>query len=204
VQSSLFRISGKEVPEAKNSKIYAELLGDKAFRSKEVLRALNEFLSQMDYLYTFLDSTKFSNWYKELSELFVCVRVGEALIPVYVDLTNSEEEFVAGIPEGRGLVLADGAFDAKKVLNGLVERGYVPIVKPTKRKPDGFGSKIRDLFFDRSIYRYRAVGEGYFGALSVEFGERLKSRGKSDKARILARNIVYCIKIALRWKYGAS
>jgi len=171
---------------------------------KEVLRALNEFLSQINYLYTFLDSTKFSNWYKELSELFVCVRVGEALIPVYVDLTNSEEEFVAGIPEGRGLVLADGSFDAKKVLNGLVEKGYVPIVKPTKRKPDGFGSKIRDLFFDKSVYRYRSVGEGYFGALSVEFGERLKSRGKSDKVRILARNIVYSIKIALRWKYGAS
>jgi len=126
------------------------------------------------------------------------------LIPVYVDLTSSEVEFVAKIPEGSGFALADGAFDAKKVLNELVEKGYVPIVKPTKRKPDGFGSKIRDLFFDESIYRYRGVGERFFGALSVEFGERLKSRGKSDEARILARNIVYCIKIALRWKYGAS
>ncbi len=94
-----------------------------------------------------------------------------------------------------------GAFDAKKVLNEPVGKGYVPIVKPTRRKPDGFGSKVRDLFFDRSIYRYGSVGEG---ALSVEFGERLKSRGKSDEARILARNIVYSIKIALRWKYGAS
>lgn len=118
-----------------------------------------------------------------MSELFVCVRVGEALIPVYVDLTSSEEEFVAGIPEGGGFALADGAFDTKKVLNELVWKGYLPIVKPTKRK---------------------AVGEGFFGALSVEFGERLKSRGKSDKKRVLARNIVYCIKLALRWKHGAS
>ncbi len=69
-------------------------------------------------------------------------------------------EFVAGIPEGRGLVLADGAFDAKKVLNELVGKGYLPVVKPTKRKPDGFGSKIRDLFFDESIYRYRALVRG--------------------------------------------
>ncbi len=30
-------------------------------------------------------------------------------------------------------------------LNELVEKGYVPIVKPTKRKPDGFGSKISFL-----------------------------------------------------------
>ncbi len=78
---------------------------------KEVLKAITGLLIQVNYLYTFLDSTKFSNWRKDLSELFVCVRVGEALIPVYVDLTSSEEEFVARIPEGRGLVLADGAFD---------------------------------------------------------------------------------------------
>lgn len=32
---------------------------------KEVLRALNDFLSQIEYLYTFLDSTKFSNWNKK-------------------------------------------------------------------------------------------------------------------------------------------
>ncbi|ADC66042.1 hypothetical protein Ferp_1902 [Ferroglobus placidus DSM 10642] len=163
---------------------------------------MNEFLSQVEYFYTVIDSTKFSNWNKNLSELFVCVRVGESLIPVYVDLMSSEEEFIRGIPEGKGFVLADGAFDTKKALNELVWKGYLPIVKPTKRKTDGFGSKIRDLSFDRSIYRYRAVGEGVFGALSVEFGDRLKSRGRSDKTRILARNIVYCIKIALRWKYG--
>ncbi len=113
-------------------------------------------------------------------------------------------EFVAEILEGSRSALTDGAFDAKKVLNELVKKGYVPIVKPTKRKPDGFGSKVRDLLFDESIYRYKSVGDGYFGALSVEFGDRLKSRGKSDEARILARNIVYCIKIALRWKYGTS
>ncbi|WP_290899721.1 hypothetical protein [Ferroglobus sp.] len=171
---------------------------------KEVLKALNGFLSQIEYFYTVIDSTKFSNWNKNLSELFVCVSVGESLVPVYVDLMSSEEEFVAGIPEGNGFALADGAFDTKKVLNELVWKGYLPIVKSTKRKPDGLGSKIRDLFFDKSVYRYRSVGEGYFGALSVEFGDRLKSRGKSDKARILARNVIYCIKIALRWKHGAS
>ena len=171
---------------------------------KVVPKAITEFLSQINYLYTFLDLTKFSNWHKDLNEFFVCVRVGEALIPVYIDLTSSEEEFVGGIPEGSGFALADGAFDTKKALNNIVEKGYLPVVKPTKRMPDGFGSKIIDLFFDESVYRYRSVGVGFFGALSVEFGERLKSRGRSDKTRILARNIVYCIKIALRWKYRAS
>ena len=42
---------------------------------KEVLRVLSEFLSQIEYFYTFLDSTKFSKE-KEL-KLFACIRVGE-------------------------------------------------------------------------------------------------------------------------------
>jgi len=100
---------------------------------KEVLRALNPLLEQIDYLYTFLDSTKFPNWHKDLNEFFVCVRFGETLIPVYVDLISSKVEFAARTPEGRGFALADGAFDAKKVLNELVGKGYVSIVKPTKR-----------------------------------------------------------------------
>ncbi|ADC66126.1 hypothetical protein Ferp_1989 [Ferroglobus placidus DSM 10642] len=49
----------------------------------------------------------------------------------------------------------------------------------------------------------KSVEEGSrknFGALSVEFGERSKSREKSNETRILARKVVYCIKLALRWK----
>ena len=139
--------------------------------------------------------------HKDLSELFVCIRVGETLIPVYVDLTNSEEKFVAENSEGSRLVLADEVFNTKKSLNGVVKKDYVLIVKPTKRKPDDFDSKIRNLFFDKSTYRYRSIGEGDFGALSVEFSERLKSRRKSNKAKNLVRNLAYCIKITLEWKY---
>ncbi len=69
-----------------------------------VLKAITEFLSQIN-----LDSTKFSNWHKDLNEFFVCVRVGEALIPVYIDLTSSEEEFVGGIPEGSGFRYQKGS-----------------------------------------------------------------------------------------------
>ena len=43
-------------------------------------------------LYTVIDSTKFSNW--NLSELFVCIRVRKALIPVYTDLMGSKEVFL--------------------------------------------------------------------------------------------------------------
>lgn len=74
----------------------------------------------MYYLYTFPNSTRFSNWHKELNELFIRVRIGEILIPVYVDLTSSEEEFVGSILEGVGFVLADRNFDIKKILNKFV------------------------------------------------------------------------------------
>ena len=94
------------------------------------------------------------------------------------------------------------AFDAKAVLNDLVSKGYLPFVKPTKIKPDGYGARIRDSVFDKSIYRFRAVGEGLFGALTIEFGERIKSRGRSGNSRIMLRLIVYCLKILVRWLYG--
>ena len=99
------------------------------------------------------------------------------MIPVSADLTNSEVEFVSNIPHGKGIVLADGAFDARSVLNNIVFKGYFPFVKPTKIKPAGYGARIREKIFNKSIYRFRAVGEGLFGALTIEFGERMKSLG---------------------------
>ena len=70
----------------------------------EVLKTLLRLLSLMDYDYSVVDSTKFTDWLKNLHELFIDVRVrsGEALLPVYAQLTSSEVEFVEGIPEGGG------------------------------------------------------------------------------------------------------
>jgi hypothetical protein len=57
-----------------------------------------------------------------LCELFVDVRVrsGGTLFPVHAQLTSSEAEFTKGIPEGRGVMLGGGAFNAKPVLNTVV------------------------------------------------------------------------------------
>ena len=87
-------------------------------------------------------------------------------------------------------------------LNDLVSKGYIPFVKPTKVKPGGYGAKIRDRVFDKKLYRFRAVGEGLFGALTIEFGDRMKSKGRSGNSRIVLRLIVYCLKILVRWLYG--
>jgi hypothetical protein len=38
-------------------------------------------------------------------------------------------EFVKGIPESGGVMLGDGAFNAKPVLNTIASKGYIPVVK---------------------------------------------------------------------------
>ena len=53
--------------------------------------------SYLDYYYTVLDLTKFIDWNKNLHEVLLFVRVGELLVPVYADSTNSEVEFTKNI-----------------------------------------------------------------------------------------------------------
>jgi len=85
-------------------------------------------------------------------------------------------------------MLGDGAFDAKPALNTIASRGY--------------GARIRDGAYDEDLYAYRGVGEGIFGALTVEFRDRLKTRREeSTKTRTLLRVIIYCLKIIVKWAY---
>jgi hypothetical protein len=119
----------------------------------EVLKTLSRLLSLMDYDYSVIDSTKFTDWLKNLHELFidVGVRGGETLFPVHAQLTSSEVEFIKGIPEGGGVILGDGAFNAKPVLNTIALRGYIPIVKKGSKSPKGYGARMRDRIYDESL-----------------------------------------------------
>jgi len=68
--------------------------------------------------------------------------------------------------------------------------------------PRGYGARIGDVAYDEGLYAYRGVGEGVFGALTVELGDRLKTRRKeSTRTRILLRIMIYCLKIMVRWAY---
>jgi hypothetical protein len=62
---------------------------------------------------------------------------------------------------------------------------------------------MRDAAYNENIYAYMGVGEGIFGALTVEFGGgRLRTRREeSTKARTLLRIMMYCLKIMVRWAY---
>ena len=119
-------------------------------------------------------------------------------LPVYADLTISK-----GIPSGSGPAFADGAFDAEPFVAFGASKGYAPMVKPGRVSPGGYGARMRDGLFDESLYRLRAVGEGIFGALTMEFGDRMRTgRKESSETRILLRLLVYCLKVVARWLHG--
>jgi len=70
---------------------------------------------------------------------------------VAVKITTSENELIELLPEDSENFHADGAYDSKKVLNTVVEKGYRPIVKKTKTPSDGFGSRKRDEVFSQEF-----------------------------------------------------
>jgi len=97
-------------------------------------------------------------------------------------------------------MFGDGAFDAKPMLNTIASKGYIPIVRRGLASPGGYGARIRDRAYNESLYAYRSVGEGIFGASTVEFGDRIKTKKKeSTRTRILTRILIYCLKIIVRW-----
>jgi hypothetical protein len=76
------------------------------------------------------------------------------------------------------------------------------VVKRGLTSPRGYGARIRDRAYDETLYAYRGVGEGIFRALTVEFGDRVKTKKReSAKTRITLRIIIYCLKIVVRWIY---
>ena len=122
-----------------------------------------------------------------------------------VKITTSENELIELLPEGSGNFYADGAYDSKKVLNTVVERGYRPIVKKTRNPPDGFGSKRRDEVFSVEEYKHRNPHEGFWGAFTIWFGDRMPCfLRETAVTRILLGVMCYALKILLRVKYCLS
>ena len=105
------------------------------------MKILFRLLNLIEYDYSVVDSTKFTDWLGRLHELFLDVRSGSTIFPVHAELASSEVEFVRGIPEGLGFMLGDGVFDAKPVLNTIVSKGYIPIIKRGLTSPRGYGAE---------------------------------------------------------------
>jgi len=84
-------------------------------------------------------------------------------------------------------------------LNIVVDRGHLPIVKPRKNRAKGYGAKIRDRIFDKEKYRRKGICEGFFGALTNWFGDRIPSSlVETAVIRLLVRVACYALRILLR------
>jgi len=70
------------------------------------------------------------------------------------------------VPSGKGFLYGDGEYNSKRFLNKVISRGYLPVIKPKKRNPKGFGAWIRDKSYDGEMYQKRSVCEGFFGAIT--------------------------------------
>jgi hypothetical protein len=99
-------------------------------------------------------------------------------------------------------MLGDGAFDAKPVLNTIASKGYIPIVRRGIASPGGYGARIRDRAYDETLYAYRSVGEGIFGALTVEFrGQNKDEKEGNSKNKNNPKNHNILPKNHVRWIY---
>jgi len=108
-------------------------------------------------------------------------------------VTTYERKAIERLPEGN--FYADAAYDSRRVLNTVVDRGYLPIVKEkTKREvtEQEFG------IFDKDKYRRRGIYEGLL-ALNNWFGDRIPcSLVETAVTRLLIRVACYALRILLR------
>lgn len=103
------------------------------------------------------------------------------------------------VPKGEGFFYGDGEYDSKNFLDKIVLRGYLPIIKPTKRNPRSFGARVRDKIYDNEIYKDRSICEGFFGALTNWFGEKVPCfLYETTLTRIGLRVVAYALRILLR------
>jgi len=181
-------------------------------RKPEIARCLAIIISRAGQLldklltreYSFVDATKFTSWKIEETEIHVCNRIAkETVYPVGISFrTDSVKAPVKEcVPPGKGELLADAWYDAKKAIQVMFEKGYEPLVCPNKRRSSGYWrKKSRKLYKQRrEIYKQRSRGESMFGSLTNQYGDRFKSIDKiSLQVRTLGRIVCYQIKLLIR------
>ena len=137
---------------------------------KKLLKVIGKLLSKLasklerkvDYSYSILDSTKLTSWLKKLIEMHALLRYipGVTLYLAGIIFTSSQLKASQKLPKGKGPLLADRWYDDKHVLDEVVEKGYLPLIKPR-----GYGSMLRNKlwrdFRNKKLSKLRDVGEGF-------------------------------------------
>jgi hypothetical protein len=183
-------------------------------KKEEILLAVQKIISiagamlkkLLSSSFTFVDSTKFSNWHIKETEIFVCnIITNGTIYPIGISFDNEDVASPVDecVPAGNGLLYADAWFDVNEVFKILFGKGYTPIICPNKTRGKGYyrrkGRMLYRMREHRLGYRQRGRGESLFGSLTNKHGDRLTS--KADivmKVRIASRILIYQLKILLR------
>lgn len=164
---------------------------------------LDEALSS---LFTFVDSTNFTDWNVNEINVTVCNRIAQQTVyPVGIsfevkDVVSAVRE---AVPLGTGKIKADAWYDEIKTIRLLFKMGYVPIICPNKNRYSGFyRRKAREIYKlpeNRLAYKQRGRGESVFGSLTNCYGDRFNARSKyAMQTRIASRIFAYQVKLLIR------
>jgi len=168
----------------------------------------NALDKQLKYMFSVIDSTKFSFWLRndKETEFHVMNRISRHTVyPVSIFHKSCSPSAAVSnvVTEGRKNLLADAWYDDNKSMGIMFERGYKPLVCPNKNRSKGYwrrkARKLYNTIVGRMAYRQRGRGESLFGSLTNAFGDRLHTRRwDTSRTRISARVIAYQVKIYIR------
>jgi len=164
---------------------------------------LNKALSM---LFTFIDSTKFTNWNINEINVTVCNKIAnQTVYPIGISFKTADvvSPVNEAVPFGNGKLYADAWYDEIKTIKSLFKKGYTPIICPNKTRYRGFYRRIARKLYkmpeNRLGYKQRGRGESVFGSLTNCYGDRLHARKTSVmKTRIASRILCYQIKLLIR------
>ena len=176
---------------------------------KIILARARIILDKVDYSsFTFVDATKFTTWNKKEIQIHIANRISKRTVyPIGASFLkkNVRDPVNECLPSGNKILYADAGYDDNKTIGVIFKKGYVPVVCPNKNRWRGHYRKRARKIYQQPIhrrgYRQRGRGESCFGSWTNEFGDRLKSvNEQSTQTRILARIVVYQIKLLLRFE----
>jgi hypothetical protein len=157
-------------------------------------------------IFTFVDSTKFTNWTIDEINTTVCNIIANGTVyPIGMSFRKGSVKLPVSeaVPNGTGKLYADAGYDDNDTIHTLFDKGYIPIICPNKGRYHGhYRRKARKLYRmpeNRLGYRQRGRGESLFGSLTNQFGDRFTAINLyAMQTRIASRVFSYQIKILIR------
>lgn len=174
---------------------------------ENIVKAIGSKIEELlGYLFSVIDSTRFTLWDKKEVEFHLLNRIADGTlypISVFFGMVSPSNAIKGTIIEGSKDLYADAWYDDNEAMKVMFHQGYNTIVRPNTGRWRGYyrhkSRKLYNSLTGKQRYRNRGRGESPFGSLANEFGDRLKtSRIDASITRIGARIIAHMVKIYMR------